>query len=169
MGSVAVDPNDLSKGFYYVSDTEKPPKRTINDLLAIWICLQLYSGKTPKQLQNKLKIYSLKQIKDAPNRPYRKPGFYEDSGSSFMQWWTDFFNDKPSNDHSSALLRRDVAKHEQHSISDVRGAGELYLMRLQDLDNMRNNLLHEDYETKEDYLKDKELLDECISIMIDFS
>ena len=147
MGSVAVDPNDSSKGFYYVSDTEKPPQRTINDLLAIWICLQLYSGKTPKQLHNKLKIYSLKQIKDAPNRPYRTPGFYEDSGSSFMQWWTAFLPE-----------------------GNVRGAGELYHLRLIDLSKMIDDLSiipWEHYETKDEYELDKKRLHECISIMIE--
>ena len=183
MKSIPVDPLDKSKGFRYVWDgREDKPKRKSrkpSEIVKIWVCLQLYKGKTYKQIKDKLKCYSLAQLKRIPDSPYTIPGLSEPTGSTYFQWWCDFFNDKPSNDCG---------------LTSVRGAGEFYLMRLEDLRRMDRDLKLGDYEEYIDdsllsekevvlrsneaalradeayqaYKKEKELLDECFQMMTQY-
>lgn len=185
MPSVLLDKDDPSKGFYWQPEgTDKPnctssrvPKqrrksKPLTEIVKIWVCLQLYKGKTYKQIQRKLKVYSLAQLKRIPDSPYTIPGLSEPTGSSYYLWWTDFFNDQPSNDCGLVA---------------VRGAGEFYLMRLADLRRMDRDLKLSDYEEYIDdsllsekevvlrsmeaflaYKKEKELLDECFQMMTQY-
>lgn len=173
MPSVPIDINDLSKGFYWVSDSDYEPKsKPLTEATRIWICFQLYIGQTPKQIQRKLKVQLLKsqtkqspegteghsperseghtiqQIKNVPNSMYKKPGFYEATGSTYSQWWCGFIPDT--------------------------GASELYYLRLMDLERMIKDLSinpHEKYETKDEYEyeyeSDLKRLKESLSLLID--
>ena len=177
MPSVLLDKDDPSKGFYWQPEgTDKPKQRKkskpLTEIVKIWVCLQLYKGKSYKQIQRKLKVYSLAQLKRIPDSPYTIPGLSEPTGSTYFQWWCDFFNDKPSNGCG---------------LTSVRGAGEFYLMRLADLRRMDRDLKLSDYEEYIDdsllsekevvlrsmevsqaYKKEKELLDECFQMMTQY-
>lgn len=140
MPSIPVDGNDLSKGFYWVSDSDYKPK-SLTEPTKIWICLQLYTGKTYKQIQRQLKVYTLNQIK------YSVKKLYKNTGSTYMQWWTAFLPE-----------------------GNVRGAGELYYLRLIDLSKMVDDLSinpWEHYESKDEYELDVERLKESISLLIE--
>lgn len=143
MKSVPADPLDLSKGYIYTwdDDDSKSKPKSLTEPTKIWICLQLYIGQTPKQIQRKLKVHTLQQIKNVPNCMYKH------TGSTYMQWWTAFLPE-----------------------GNVRGAGELYYLRLIDLSKMVDDLSispWEHYESKDEYELDVERLKESISLLIE--
>ena len=138
MNKRPVDLNDLSKGYIYSWDESenkdskrklecKQPKRNITNVTTIWLCFQLFDGKTFKQLERKLKIYKVSQLKYAVNKQY------ETIGSTYMQHWTDFLNYLEYND-----------------------TVEMYYLRLIEFNWIESNLSYDNYEIYEDYLKDIE-------------